>query len=412
MNIPVGISDFKKIREDDYYYVDKSGLIAEILKGNSAEVTLITRPRRFGKTLGMSMLSYFFDIREKSSELFQGLEISKNQQLCEKWMNQWPTIFFTLKDVDGIDFDSAYDQLLFQISDLYQKYTYLLPCEDIDEDDKKRFRQLKAGEAPKALLIRSLSLLMRMMKIYYQKSVILIMDEYDVPLAKASSNGYYARMLEIIKGMMSTALKDNVSLKFAVITGCLKIAKESIFTGTNNFVSDTIADSRFNEYFGFTQEEMNRILKDADAKEHAERIQAWYDGYHFGAVDVYCPWDVMNYLRDLQWNPQAKPASYWKNTSDNSIIRSFIDFAGNSITEKLETLLSGGYIIQSIDENLTYDYLHSSESNLWSILYMTGYLTQASLPESEQALGTEEKALMIPNAEIKEIFEINCRKKL
>ena len=232
MNIPVGISDFKKIREDDYYYVDKSGLIAEILKGNSAEVTLITRPRRFGKTLGMSMLSYFFDIREKSSELFQGLEISKNQQLCEKWMNQWPTIFFTLKDVDGIDLDSAYDQLLFQISDLYQKYTYLLPCEDIDEDDKKRFRQLKAGEAPKALLIRSLSLLMRMMKIYYQKSVILIMDEYDVPLAKASSNGYYARMLEIIKGMMSTALKDNVSLKFAVITGCLKIAKESIFTGT------------------------------------------------------------------------------------------------------------------------------------------------------------------------------------
>lgn len=246
---------------------------------------------------------------------------------------------------------------------------------------------------------------MRMMQIYYQKPVILLLDEYDVPIAKASQNGYYKPMLNVIKGILSTALKDNSALKFTVITGCLRVAKESIFTGTNNFVSDTITDSHFDEYFGFTQAEVDQLLKDAALTQHAADMKAWYDGYHFGSYDVYCPWDVMNYLRDLQWNPETKPKSYWKNTSDNAIIRSFIDYAGNSITKKLEALLSGSYITQRIDDNLTYDYLHSSEDNLWSILYLTGYLTQVRKEDLQEALPDGVSALMIPNAEVRDIYQ-------
>lgn len=409
-NIPVGISDFKEIRENNNYYIDKSGFISELLTDGAAKVTLITRPRRFGKTLGMSMLYYFFNVRNESQKLFEGLEISRNHELCEKWLNKWPTIFLTFKDIDGLDFASAYDQLVFTISDLYQKYSFLLESEEIDEEDRKRFKLLKSGEGSKILVIRSLSLLMRLLENYYHKQMILLIDEYDVPIAKASSKGYYQQMLEIIRGMMSTALKDNTSLKFAVITGCLQIAKESIFTGTNNFVTDTIANTGFNEYFGFTQQEVNKILEDTGTVQYAKQMKEWYDGYHMGEIDVYCPWDVMNYLRELQRNPKAQPVSYWKNTSDNAIIRSFIDFAGNSITDKMETLLSGRYILQDIDENLTYDYLHSSESNLWSILYMTGYLTEARISEEKTAFSPDTKALKIPNAEIREIFETTVMK--
>ena len=250
---------------------------------------------------------------------------------------------------------------------------------------------------------RSLQFLLQLMTQHYGKSAILLLDEYDVPLAKASSNGYYKEMLELIRAIMITALKDNPSLCFTVITGCLRISKESIFTGTNNFVSDTITDSHLDEYFGFTQKDVDQLLADTDAQDHADDIKNWYDGYHFGDFDVYCPWDVMNYLRDLQRNPKALPSSYWKNTSDNAIIRSFIDYAGSSITRKLETLLSGGYIIQEINENLTYDYLHSSEENLWSVLYLTGYLT--CLKDDTLSLPARSIALVIPNAEIREIFE-------
>ena len=409
-HLPVGISDFAEIRENHFYYVDKSLLVERLLKTTGTKVTLITRPRRFGKTIGMSMLANFFDIRKESSKLFEGLNITQNQTLCKKWMNQWPTIFFSLKDIDGLTFESAYNQLLIQISDLYKEHTYLLDCEEIDSDDKKIFLKLKATEANEAQVSRALSTLMRMINIYYKKPVILLLDEYDVPIAKASTHGYYDKMLEVMKLMMSTALKDNNTLHFAVITGCLKIAKESIFTGTNNFVSDTITDSRLNEYFGFTQEEVDTLLKAANATTHSEEIKHWYDGYHFGNVDVYCPWDVMNYLRDLQLNPNAKPESYWNNTSDNSIIRSFIDYAGSNITKKLETLLSGNSISQQIDENLTYDYLHSSEENLWSILYLTGYLT-SSKNDSLSVSGSDEiSTLKIPNAEIKEIFETTIMK--
>lgn len=409
-HLPVGISDFAEIRENHFYYVDKSLLVEQLLKTTGTKVTLITRPRRFGKTIGMSMLANFFDIRKESSKLFEGLNITQNQTLCKKWMNQWPTIFFSLKDIDGLTFESAYNQLLIQISDLYKEHTYLLDCEEIDSDDKKVFLKLKATESNEAQVSRALSTLMRMLNIYYKKPVILLLDEYDVPIAKASTHGYYDKMLEVMKLMMSTALKDNSTLHFAVITGCLKIAKESIFTGTNNFVSNTITDSRLNEYFGFTQEEVDTLLKAANATKHSEEIKHWYDGYHFGNVDVYCPWDVMNYLRDLQLNPNAKPESYWNNTSDNSIIRSFIDYAGSNITKKLETLLSGNSISQQIDENLTYDYLHSSEENLWSILYLTGYLT-SSKNDSLSVSGSDEiSTLKIPNAEIKEIFETTIMK--
>lgn len=404
LNIPVGISDFREIRENGYYYIDKTFLIYELLKTPATKVTLITRPRRFGKTLGMSMLADFFDIRKESSSLFEGLDISEKTSICNEWLNQYPVIFLSLKDIDGLTFEDAYGQLVAQIADLYKEYTYLLECAEIDEDDKKIFLDLKAGKADKVQVSRSLSTLMKMLQIYYQKPVILLLDEYDVPVAKASNHGYYNEMLDVMKGIMSTAL-DNQALRFAVITGCLKIAKESIFTGTNNFVSDTIRDSRYNEYFGFTQAEVDIILKDADCTEHAENVREWYDGYHFGEVDVYCPWDVMNYIRDLQHDIMAKPESYWKNTSDNAIIRSFIDYAGTNITKKMEALLAGDYIIQTIDENLTYDYLHSSEENLWSILYLTGYLTRARESELHVQIPEGTVALQIPNTEIKEIFE-------
>ena len=410
INIPVGISDFKEICKNGYYYVDKTFLIKELLKTTATKVTLITRPRRFGKTMAMSMLATYFDIRENSQDLFDGLEISKETDLCKEWMNQWPVVFLSLKDIDGLNFEDAYERLVVQISNLYKNYTYLLDCDKIDPDDRQIFLDLKAGKAEKAQVFQALRTLMRMLQIYHQKKVILLLDEYDVPIAKASSNGYYNQMLDVMKGIMSTALKDNTSLQFSVVTGCLRIAKESVFTGTNNFVTDSITDSRYNEFFGFTQADVDQILEDADAGKHAESVKYWYDGYHFGNVDVYCPWDLMNYLCDLQRNPEAKPDSYWKNTSDNAIIRSFIDYAGSSITKKLETLLAGGYIVEQIDESLTYDYLHSSEENLWSILYLTGYLTTVREEDLSTSVPDGLSALAIPNAEIQEIFETTVMK--
>ena len=405
LNIPVGVSDFSEIRQKNYYFIDKSGLIEELLKTTATKVTLITRPRRFGKTLGMSMLAAFFDISKDSSALFAGLEISKNRDLCEAWMNQWPTVFFSFKDVDGLNFEDAYNRLVAQIANLYKKHTYLLECSDIDEDDKTIFRAVKSGTANKTQISQALSTLTRLLQIYHQKQVVLLLDEYDVPIAKASDKGYYQEMLDIMKVLLSTVLKDNESLRFAFITGCLKIAKESVFTGTNNLVTDSITSSRLDEYFGFTQKDIDKLLKDAKATEKTEIMKDWYDGYHFGEADVYCPWDVMNYMRELLQNPNAKPESYWKNTSDNAIIRSFIDYAGSSITKKLEVLLEGDYIVQRVDESLTYDYLHSSEENLWSILYLTGYLTKVREENLKAPLPEKYTALIIPNAEIKEIFE-------
>lgn len=410
LKIPVGISDFEKIRKNQYYFVDKSGLIEELLNTESNEVTLITRPRRFGKTLGMSMLASFFDIRRDSSELFRGLKISQKEELCQKWMNQYPVLFVTFKDVDGLDFQSAKEMLRIQIADRCNEYLCLISSEKVNENDKAIFRQLAdvvKGDVSDAMLKTGIALIMRMLQDYYEKPVILLLDEYDVPLAKASAHGYYAEMLEVMRAMISTALKDNPSLRFAVVTGCLRISRESIFTGTNNFVSDTIFDTRLNEYFGFLQDEVEQLLTAIGAKDKAGIVKEWYDGYHFGSYDVYCPWDVLNYGNRLQTTGSDVPVSFWKNTSDNAIIRSFVEIQSDIITDKLETLMSGGFIRQKIVEDLTYDYLHSSEENLWSVLYLTGYLT---IDRKESWVLDGEYALIIPNAEIQEIFETTIQK--
>ena len=404
LKIPVGVSDFEKIREENYYYIDKTGLIVELLKDRPAEVTLITRPRRFGKTLGMSMLESFFDIRKDSQALFEGLRICEDTELCQRWMNQYPTLFLSFKRVDGLNFSEAYGMLCSVISELCIEHKYLMDSENVDVYDKAAIMALSEGKADTTEVKNSLQTLTRAMSAYYGKKVILLMDEYDVPIAKASSHGYYQEMLVVMKGIMQ-ALKDNKSLKLAVVTGCLKLAKESIFTGTNNFVSDSITVARFHEYFGFTQSDVDQILEDSDHLEHKAELKDWYDGYRFGESDVYCPWDVMNYVRDLQYNPEAEPASYWKNTSDNAIIRSFIDYAGSNITQKLETLLAGGTITQRIDDNLTYDSLHSSEENLWSILYLTGYLTRSSEENGKTDKTEGIISLKIPNEEIRDIFK-------
>lgn len=403
LDLPVGISNFAEIRKNGYYYVDKSGLIVKLLQEAGTAVTLITRPRRFGKTMGMNMLANFFDLQKDSRALFEGLEVSREPALCARWMNQWPTLFLSFKDVDGTCFENAFNLLKFTLSLFCDAHPELAESDKVTQQQRRTFARLIDQTASLTEVQGSLLTLMQMMQATYGKPVILLLDEYDVPLAKAGSNGYYPEMLEVIKTMMSTALKDNPALQLAVVTGCLRIAKESIFTGVNNFVSDTISHPRLNEYFGFTQAEVDRLLQAGDAADHAGDLKAWYDGYHFGDLDVYCPWDVMNYLRDLQNDPEAEPANYWENTSDNAIIRSFIDYAGDSISEKLETLLAGGHIIQTVQENLTYDALHSSEENLWSVLYLTGYLTR--VPHLPQKLPRGTLALAIPNAEVKEIFE-------
>ena len=370
INIPVGTSNFAEIRRKGSYFIDKSSLIEQLLKTQSTKVTLITRPRRFGKTLGMSMLSEFFDIQKNSLALFEGLSVMRNEELCRQWMNQYPTLFLSFRSVDGLNFSGAYAQLASVIAELYKKHIYLTESERIQPLDKEQFHRTAAEKADLKGIKNSLLKLTQLMELHYQKSVILIIDEYDVPLAKASEKGYYREMQDAIKGVMQV-IKDNNSLEFAVITGCLQIAKESIFTGTNNFVSDTISDTQLNECFGFTQDEVNRLLADTGLAPYAEEIREWYDGYHFGDFDVYCPWDVMNHVQNLLLNPDSKPKNFWENTSDNSIIRTFLKRTDFDINDKFETLLAGKHIVEHVEENLTYDVLESSEENLWSLLYLT-----------------------------------------
>lgn len=400
--IPVGISDFEEIRQNGYYYIDKTGLVEEILKTPATKVTLITRPRRFGKTLGMSMLANFFDIEKDSRFLFQGLEISKNKVLCEQWMNQYPTLFLSLKDISGNDFEDAYERLCFAIAEFCIEHSYLCESKKIEETYKEIFQKLKKSQGSKTDIQNSLWVLMKMMQIYYGKSVILLLDEYDVPIAKAQTNGYYKEMLDVVGAMLSKALKDNQALQFAYITGCLKISKESIFTGTNNFVSDTISGERFNEYFGFTKDEVDQLLKDTNFLNHSEQVRSWYDGYHFGKIDVYCPWDVLCYVNKLMFEPDAKPENFWENTSHNDIIREFLGRQEFDVTDKFEMLLSGKEIKVKVEENLTYDNLTASEENLWSVLYLTGYLTSSDIKNETKDSYTY---LKIPNKEVKDIFK-------
>ena len=397
--ISVGSSDFAEYRKGDYYYVDKTGLIEELLKTPGIKVTLITRPRRFGKTMNMSMLAEFFDIRKDSRPIFSGLKRADNKELCEAWMNQWPVIHVTFRSVFGSCFKDAYSMIEAVIAELYKQHIYLLENPEMMVYDREIFDRIAGKKASGEEIKNSLLFLTRLLGQYYGKTVILLIDEYDVPLAKASDKGYYEEMLYVIRGILQ-ALKDNSFLHLAVVTGCLRIAKESIFTGTNNFITDTISDNRLDEFFGFTQEEVDRILADTQNTSHSQEIKNWYDGYRFGSIDVYSPWDVMNHINALCLDPQAMPRSYWRNTSDNAIIRSFIDQAENDTIKQFEILLSGDKISQKIEEDLTYDYLHASAENLWSILYLTGYLTG-----TEKEEGRQEWNLWIPNLEIREIFE-------
>ena len=412
IGMPLGISNFKKIRDNGYYYIDKTLLIKDLLNdGIPYEVSLITRPRRFGKTLAMNMLNCFFDIRNDNHELFEDLEIYQYKNICDEYMNKYPTIFITFKDVDGLTFDSALYSLKSNITSLFNEFSYVLDCENINEADKSKFLLFMSGVFEINDLKESIFLLIRSLKLYYKKSVILLLDEYDVPLAKASANGYYNDMLEIIKKLLSNSFKDNPNLKMAVITGCMQVSKESIFTGANNFVSNTISKGNLNEFFGFTDNEVEKLLNDAGFIEQLPVVKKWYDGYNFGGIDIYCPWDVLNYVEDCVHNSyNLRPISYWKNTSDNSIIRTFINYKLNTVKDKLELLMDGKYILVHIEENMTYDFDSYNENNFWTILYLTGYLTKCKdelvLKEDlNKIINNNLVALVIPNNEVKEIYK-------
>ena len=405
INLPYGIDDFHKVREDGCYYVDKTGLIRELLS-ETFSVSLITRPRRFGKTLAMSMLAEFFDIRKDSGRLFDGLEISSEQELCRKWMNQWPVLYLTLKDIDGADFADAYEMIRFTVSSLCEEHRYLLDSKKISDTDRSRFARFLEQAGGKTDMKTALFVLTRMMKAHYGKDVILLIDEYDVPLAKASDHGYYSEMLDLIKGFLGMAWKSNPALKFAVVTGCLRIAKESIFTGANNFISNSVSDAHYNRWFGFTEAEVEKMLADAGCTESLPDMRKWYDGYRFGGLGIYCPWDVINHLRALMQNRKVRPGNYWRDTSHNAIIRRFIDVKENAVSGKFETLLAGGVIREPVVEDLNYDTANSSEDYLWSILYLTGYLTEASPENGQEQSAAEDgrRCLRIPNEEVKTIF--------
>ncbi|MBR1711645.1 MAG: AAA family ATPase [Clostridia bacterium] len=403
--VGVGKSDFEALRKSDNYYVDKTNIMYELVEETDNQVTLFTRPRRFGKTLMMSMMMNFFSIKKDSRDIFCDLNIIEHKKFCEKWMNQYPVLFISFKDAEADKFDVAYDKLKNIIADACKNISDLMDGDAVDADDKKLFARLKAQNGTESDVQNSLKTIMRMMYTVYGKKVILLIDEYDVPLAKASekntaANQFYSSMLDVIRGIMSTALKDNEFLEFAVITGCLRIAKESVFTGTNNFASYSVLDEDFSEYFGFSEKEVEAILTAADRKDKADVIKEWYDGYVFGNSYVYCPWDVINYMSALKKRKDAKPKNYWKFTSHNGILLTFVERTDFDVTEKFEALLNGGTITQSISDELTYDTLHASEDNLWSVLLMTGYITKADSDEEGETV-----SLKIPNREIASIFE-------
>ena len=403
--VSVGEADFAALRNENAYYVDKTEIIYELVHDTNNKVTLFTRPRRFGKTLMMSMMENFFSIRKDSKNLFKGLSISEHDMFCSEWMNKYPVLFLSFKDVEAEDFKDAYKMLGSRLADVCKDLTDITENESVNPADKAIFNRLMFGSAEKNEVKNSLVTLMRMLYSIYGKQVILLIDEYDVPLAKASEkdtpdNKYYSKMLDIIKGIMSTALKDNKFLKFAVITGCLRIAKESIFTGTNNFASYSVLDEDFSGYFGFSKREVNDMLIAADRIDKAEITQKWYDGYIFGNSYLFCPWDVINYMSALKKRKDAQPKNYWKNTSHNGVLLTFVKHTDFDVTDKFEALLNGKTIIQTISDELTYDTLHSSEDNLWSVLLMTGYITKADISESGETI-----SLKIPNREISSIFE-------
>lgn len=397
--LPIGIEDFEKLRQYDFYYVDKTGLMKELLQ-NWGEVNLFTRPRRFGKSLNMSMLKYFFEIGSDPA-LFEGLEISKEKQLCEEYMGKFPVISISLKGINAGCYETARAMAVKTINEEASRFQYLLDDECLTQDEKETFSMLLKRNMDDAALFGSLRDLSRLLQKHHGRKVVLLIDEYDVPLAKAFEQGYYDQMIVLIRNMFEQGLKTNGNLFMAVLTGCMRVSKESIFTGLNNLRVLSIADVRFDEYFGFTDKEVREMLAYYDKSLYYETVREWYDGYRFGAVDVYCPWDVINYCDLLRSNPKAQPQNYWCNTSSNDAVRRFIEMADVGATKmEIEKLVAGEEITKEIRQELTYQDMYSTIENLWSLLFTTGYLTQRGEPEGRQF------HLVIPNKEIREIFEM------
>ena len=399
MKLPVGIDDFRKLRESDFYYVDKTKLIEQLLQSWS-EVTLFTRPRCFGKTLNMSMLKSFFEIGTDKS-LFDGLYISKNKELCDEYMGKYPVIFLSLKGVEGLDFSSAMRMLCTIIECEINRHYYLKTSDALTEEDRAQFaKMLQGNDSNIEDSIRMLSQLLY--KHYRQKTVILI-DEYDVPLDKAFQNGYYKEMVSLIRGIFGQALKTNEFLQFAVLTGCLRVSKESIFTGLNNFEINSIVDIDHDEQFGFTDNEVKKLLSDYDRAERYPDVMEWYDGYHFGNADIYCPWDVINFAKKLVADKNARPGAFWINSSGNDMVKRFVDKADQTTRDEIEKLVAGGIVEKWLRLDLTYDEIDSTIDNLWSVLFTTGYLTkigEVKMPGSESYA----YKLVIPNKEVREVF--------
>lgn len=404
--LPVGIDGFEKIRKAGFYYVDKSKLIEQLLQ-NWGEVNLFTRPRRFGKTLNMSMLKSFFEIGTDTT-LFNGLYILNNNDLCEKYMGKYPVIFLSLKDVAGLTYAEAEDALVQLIGSEAGRFHFLTNSSALSDAEKEQYRgftiiQNGKYRMDKGLLISSLRILSQLLYRHYGQKVIILIDEYDVPLDKAFQHGYYQEMVSLIRGMFGQALKTNSFLQFAVLTGCLRISKESIFTGLNNFKVYSAADARYDEAFGFTDEEVKKILADYQLQEHYAEVKEWYDGYHFGNADIYCPWDVINYVDDLKSDPAAFPKTYWINSSGNDLVKRFIDKADITTKDEIEQLIAGELVEKRIRLDLTYDEIDNSIDNMWSVLFTTGYLTQISNDAYSRY------KLAIPNKEIREVFVLQIR---
>ena len=397
--LPIGIENFEKLRQEDFYYIDKTRLIEQLLT-RWGEVNLFTRPRRFGKSLNMSMLQSFFEIG-KDKTLFDGLRISDNQELCEKYQGKFPVVSVSLKGINGATYEEARRFLIKTINEEARRLSVLSDSTELDETDHELLTQLKKKEMTNDSLVYSIRELTELLEKHYGSKVIVLIDEYDVPLAKANENGYYDEMVLLIRNLFENALKTNNSLKFAVLTGCLRIAKESIFTGLNNFKVYSITDKSFDETFGFTDEEVKELLRYYGQEKYYETVKEWYDGYRFGNVDVYCPWDVINFCSDHLADPGLEPKNYWANTSGNSVISHFIDSVGKpqKLTRmELEQLVNGGIVQKEINSELTYKELYSSIDNLWSTLFMTGYLTQRG-----ESSGNRYN-LVIPNREIRNII--------
>ena len=411
LKLPVGIDDFRKLRESHFYYVDKTRLIEQLLL-NWSEVTLFTRPRRFGKTLNMSMLKSFFDIGIDEA-LFDGLYISGNKELCDEYMGKYPVIFLSLKGVEGLTYEEAFEAFVRIMGKEVNRVSFLADSDKLTQIEREQYKGLtimKNGRLAfdKEKLISSLQLLSQLLYKHYGKKTVILIDEYDVPLDKAFQNGYYNEMVSLIRGLFGQALKTNEFLQFAVLTGCLRISKESIFTGLNNFKVMSITDSRFDEQFGFTDEEVRKLLSDYGMDSHFDEVKEWYDGYHFGRADVYCPWDVINHADHLRDDGDAKPQTYWINSSGNSLVRRLINRADSSTKDEIERLIAGEAIEKVIRQDLTYDEIENSIDNIWSVLFTTGYLTkvgEVKLADSESYA----YKLIIPNKEVREVFVLQIQ---